>query len=83
MARTEASYQATLIKRYEQQGWFVLKLIQTNKPGIPDLVLMKPDQIRFVEVKSASGRLSKIQEYRHEQLRMAGFDVAVDWDQAA
>ena len=82
LARTEASYQSTLIKRYEQQGWFVLKLIQTNKPGIPDLVLMKPDQIRFVEVKSASGRLSKIQEYRHDQLRMAGFDVAVDWDQA-
>jgi hypothetical protein len=53
-------------------------LIQTNKPGIPDLVLMKPGQIRFVEVKSASGRLSKIQEYRHEQLRMAGFDVGVE-----
>jgi hypothetical protein len=47
-------------------------LIQTNKPGIPDLVLMKPDQIRFVEVKSASGRLSKIQEYRHDQLRWLG-----------
>jgi hypothetical protein len=41
---------------------------------------MKPDQIRFVEVKSASGRLSKIQTYRHEQLRLAGFDVAVEWD---
>jgi hypothetical protein len=43
---------------------------------------MKPGQIRFVEVKSASGRLSKIQEYRHDQLRLAGFDVEVDWDQA-
>jgi hypothetical protein len=82
LARTEASYQSTLIKRYEQEGWYVLKLIQTNKPGIPDLVLMKPGQIRFVEVKSASGRLSKIQEYRHDQLRLAGFDVEVDWDQA-
>jgi len=41
---------------------------------------MKPDQMRFVEVKSASGRLSKIQAYRHEQLRLAGFDVAVEWD---
>jgi hypothetical protein len=38
-------------------------------------VLMKPDQIRFVEVKSASGRLSKIQTYRHAELEMLGFNV--------
>lgn len=72
---TEAAYQSKLIKQYTADGWYVVKLIQTNKPGIPDLILLKPDAVRFVEVKGPNGRLSKVQEYRHEELRARGFNV--------
>jgi hypothetical protein len=78
LQQSEASFQAKLIKQYEAQGWYVLKLIQTNKPGIPDLILMRPNEVRLVECKSASGRLSKIQQYRHEELRLNGFTVSVE-----
>jgi hypothetical protein len=44
--------------------------------GIPDLVLMKPDQPpKFVEVKRDGGRLSAVQTYRHAELQALGFQV--------
>jgi Holliday junction resolvase len=74
---TEAAFQATLIKRYEAEGWYVTKLIQCNKTGMPDLILTKPNEVRWVEVKAEKGRLSPVQEYRHAELRARGFTVDV------
>ena len=75
---TEAAYQATLIKRYEAEGWTVIKLVQVNKAGYPDLLLLRPSDVRFVEVKRKGGRLSKVQEYRIAELRSKGFAVTVE-----
>jgi Holliday junction resolvase len=75
MRQTEASFQKKLIKQYEAEGWYVLKVIQCNKPGWPDLMLLKPDQLKLVEVKAADGRLSSIQTYRHAELSLLGFNV--------
>jgi Holliday junction resolvase len=72
---TEQDFQAKLIKTYEAQGWYVVKLIQCNKAGMPDLILTKPNEVKWVEVKSAKGRLSPVQEYRHAELRSRGFNV--------
>ena len=72
---TEQDFQAKLIKTYEAQGWYVVKLIQCNKAGMPDLILTKPNEVKWVEVKSAKGRLSPVQEYRHAELRARGFTV--------
>ena len=55
-----------------------MKLIQTNKNGIPDLLLLKPNEVVFVEVKSATGVLSEVQKYRHEELRINGFEVRTE-----
>ena len=76
---TEAAFQAKLIKQYEAQGWYVLKLMQTNKNGIPDLLLLKPTEVRFVEVKKEGGKLSGVQKYRHRELFSEGFDVTTVW----
>ena len=77
--RSESSYQKKLINRYEkEEGYLVLKLIQVQKAGYPDLLLLKPNgEIRFVEVKAKRGRLSKIQKYRIDELKRLGFDVEV------
>ncbi len=48
-----------------------------NKAGYPDLLLLRPNAVKFVEVKAKTGRLSKIQQYRIEELRGLGFDVEV------
>ena len=76
-SRAESNYQAKLVKKYEKDGYEVIKLLKTNKNGYPDLLLLKPNEVRFVEVKALKGRLSKIQEYRIKDLRSKGFPVEV------
>jgi hypothetical protein len=41
------------------------------------LICMKPDEVKFIEVKGPKGRLSEIQKYRIEELKEKGFDVKV------
>ena len=47
----------------------MIRLLQTNRAGYPDLLLLKPSDVRFVEVKAAKGKLSEVQKYRIEELR--------------
>ncbi len=62
---TEQQIQSKRIKQLEAEGYYVLKLIKTNKNGIPDLVaLPKNCKVLFSEIKKPEGRLSKLQEYR-------------------
>lgn len=77
---SEASYQNKLIKQFEQDGWYVLKLVKTNKNGIPDLLLLKPNDVKFVEVKGAKGKLSKLQEYRIKELNQLNFKTEVSYE---
>ena len=74
---TEAQIQAKIIDRYEKDGYMVVKLIQTNKNGIPDLLLLNAGTASFVEVKTEIGRLSELQKYRIKQLEEKGFKVEV------
>ena len=48
---TEQQIQRQLIKKLENDGYYVIKLTVTNKTGIPDLVALKPNEVRFFEVK--------------------------------
>ena len=53
---TEQQIQSKKIKELEAEGYYVLKLINTNKNGIPDLVaLHKSKGIKFFEIKTFSG----------------------------
>lgn len=49
-------------------------------PGFPDLIVLKPGIVFFVEVKSKTGRLSKQQKFCHAYLESMGFDVYVARD---
>ncbi len=71
----EADYQRKIIKKLESEGFYVLKLISTNKNGIPDLIALKPHQVLFYEVKTPTGETSPLQDYRIKELRMKGFLV--------
>lgn len=80
--KREAEVQAKKIVELQNEGYYVIKLISTNKNGIPDLIALKPDsEILFVEVKTKKGRLSKLQEYRIKELTEKGFKVEVYVDQ--
>lgn len=66
---TEQQIQAKRIKELEAEGYYVIKLVKTNKNGIPDLIAIPPGSgVLFSEVKTPKGRLSKLQEYRIKEL---------------
>lgn len=69
----EQQIQAKRIKQLEAEGYYVLKLIKTNKNGIPDLIAIKEGEILFSEIKTTNGKLSEIQKYRMKELESYGF----------
>jgi len=75
---SEAKYQSKLIKQYEAEGYYVLKLISTNKAGIPDIVALKPDDVKFIEVKGKLTKVSPLQNYRIKELKKLGFDARIE-----
>ena len=74
----ESQIQSKKIKELEAQGYYVIKLVKTNKNGIPDLIAIpKTSDILFVEVKAPNGKLSKLQEYRIKELEDHGLKVEI------
>ena len=74
---SEAKFQAKLIKRLEALDWYVIKLITTNKNGIPDLLCLKEGKCIFIEVKTDKGALTKLQKFRIKELTEKGIDCYV------
>jgi len=75
---TEQQIQSRRIKELEEEGYYVIKLIKTNKNGIPDLVAIPPNSgVLFSEVKRPTGKVSKLQEYRMKELRQHGIETEV------
>lgn len=70
---TEQQIQAKRIKELEAEGYYVIKLIKTNKNGIPDLVAIPPNcKVIFSEIKKPKGVVSAIQKYRIKELNAHG-----------
>jgi hypothetical protein len=75
---TEQQIQSKRIKELEAQGYYVIKLIRTNKNGIPDLIAIPPNSdVLFSEVKKLGGKLSKLQEFRIKELNQIGIKTEV------
>lgn len=69
----EIQYQSKVIKALEAKGYYVLRLVSTNKNGIPDLVALKKGEIWFIEVKGAKGKTSKLQYFREKEIKKHNF----------
>lgn len=75
---TEQQIQTKRIKELEAQGYYVIKLIKTNKNGIPDLIAIPPEcDVIFSEVKRKNGKLSELQKYRIKELLKHGVKCEV------
>ena len=71
----EKQFQTKVIKRLENRGWYVIKLIQTNKNGIPDIIAIKYGRCVFIELKAKNGKESKLQQYRQSELKQNNIHV--------
>tara|TARA_R110000751_G_scaffold7210_2_gene29808 strand:- start:14164 stop:14406 length:243 start_codon:yes stop_codon:yes gene_type:complete len=75
---TESQIQAKRIKQLEAEGYYVLKLMKTNKNGIPDLIAIPRDvPVLFSEVKTKTGKISPLQRYRIAELKQHGFNTEI------
>jgi hypothetical protein len=74
----EQQVQSKRIKELEAQGYYVIKLIKTNKNGIPDLIAIPRDSdVLFVEVKVGKNTTSKLQDFRIKELNQHGIKTEV------
>lgn len=61
---TEQQHQKKISDHLEDKGWYVIRLMQTNKAGVPDLVAFHPNYPPlFIEVKTEKGSLQRLQEF--------------------
>ena len=60
---TEKDFQETVTSRAEDLGWWWYHVADSrrSRPGFPDLVLVKPPKVIFLEVKREKGRLTVAQ----------------------
>ena len=75
---TEQQIQKKRINELEAEGYYVIKLVKTNKNGIPDIIALPPgSEVLFSEIKKPEGRLSILQEYRLKELKEYGFKTEI------
>jgi hypothetical protein len=67
----ESQIQSQLIRKFEAQNYWVLKIIKANKNGIFDLLLIDKATCvaSWVEVKARNGKISDMQKLRARELR--------------
>jgi hypothetical protein len=70
----ESKIQARLIKKYEADGYFVVKIIKANMSGVPDLLLIDKQTLvaSWVEVKAPNGKISPRQKLFARKYRALG-----------
>jgi len=72
MGKLESTIQREIIIYLERYGWYVVKLIQTNKNGLPDLMAIKEGKSVFIECKRDKEKARPLQKYRIKELNDYG-----------
>ena len=60
---TEQQWQNTVVEAAQLLGWWVFHDHDSrrNQPGFPDLVLIRPPRVMFLELKRETGKLTTAQ----------------------
>lgn len=74
----ESDIERWLVSELKKLGCIVDKFVSPGNPGVPDRIIIVPGgRVIFVELKSDTGSLRKIQKYQHKRYTVAGADVRV------
>lgn len=73
----ESEIEKRLVEEVKKLGGMCLKFISPSTSGVPDRIVITDGKVIFVELKTESGRLSKIQRYVIGEMQKRGADVRV------
>ena len=74
----ESTIQKNILKYCKKCHILAFKVDSTSTVGFPDLTVIKPDgTVWFIELKTATGRLSKMQEHTINRLEENNANVAI------
>ena len=74
----ESGIERHLVNGVKKLGGMCLKFVSPGTPGVPDRILITATgKIIFVELKTKTGRLEKIQKYTIGEMQKRGADVRV------
>ena len=73
----ESKIEKYLTRRITAAGGICWKWPATARAGVPDRIVVIDGQVIFVELKAPGGKVSRLQQHTHEQMREAGARVEV------
>ena len=77
---TEKNIEARLVREVRKRGGLTYKFVSPGAAGVPDRIIIAPGgQIWFVELKTDTGHLSRMQTYQIGLLERVGCKVAVTY----
>lgn len=75
----ESALQRKIVRWFEKQGFYPVKIINSSKTGFPDLMILDEHGQApiFIEVKDKNKKARPLQVYRHKELRDRKYHVHV------
>lgn len=74
----EKQIERKLVDGVKKLGGLCMKFVSPGHPGVPDrIILTATGRVIFAELKTETGRLSKIQRFMVGQMQARGADVRV------
>ena len=74
---TEKQIEEYLVRKVRQYKGKAYKFVSPGNVGVPDRLVVLPGMLMFVELKTAKGRLTKMQEVQIQRLRDLNQDVYI------
>ena len=74
----EKEIERRMVQTVRERGGLCYKFVSPSNPGVPDRIIITPNgRVVFVELKTETGRLAKIQTRQLDEMRKRGADVRV------
>lgn len=75
---TEAQIERRLVEGVKKLGGMCIKFVSPGMVGVPDRIILTADgKVIFAELKTETGRLTKIQKFTIGEMQKRGADVRV------
>lgn len=75
---TEKALEQLFVRQVKENGGLTYKFVSPGNAGVPDRIVIAPDGwVWFVELKTETGRLSRMQEYQIDRMLKQNCDVLV------